>query len=86
MRYEFTAVFIEGSNGWIIGYIEELPGARSKGRTLEEAERTLRDAVDLMLRTHRRRTAENSRGLSVVRRTTVTLADSPLTARARGHG
>lgn len=85
MRYEFTAVFIEGSDGWIIGYIEELPGAHSQGKTIEEAEPALRESVELTLRANRRFTAEPFRGLPVVRRVAVTIRDTPLAARARGH-
>ena len=32
----FTAIF-EQDGDWWIGYIEELPGANTQGRTLEEA-------------------------------------------------
>lgn len=44
----FTAVY-QKDGDWVIAYVEELPGANSQGRTLEEARENLREAVDLIL-------------------------------------
>jgi len=46
--HTFTGVFIE-RDGWYIGYAEELPGANTQGKTLEEAEENLREAIELIL-------------------------------------
>jgi predicted RNase H-like HicB family nuclease len=45
---KFTAVF-EQDGDWWIGYLEELPGANTQGRTLEEARENLKDAVRLLI-------------------------------------
>ena len=45
---KFTAVFEQDGEGWI-GYLEELPGANTQGRTLEEARENLKDAVRLLI-------------------------------------
>ena len=45
---KFTAVF-EQDGEWWIGYLEELPGANTQGRTLEEARENLKDAVRLLI-------------------------------------
>jgi len=45
---KFTAVF-EQDGDWWIGYLEELPGANTQGRTLEEARENLQDAVRLLI-------------------------------------
>ncbi len=45
---KFTAVF-EQDGGWWIGYLEELPGANTQGRTLDEARENLKDAVRLLI-------------------------------------
>ena len=61
----FTAVF-EQEGDWWIGYVEELPGANTQGRTLEEARGNLRDAVQLVLEANRelaRREAERQSSL-----------------------
>jgi predicted RNase H-like HicB family nuclease len=45
---KFTAVF-EQDGDWWIGYLEELPGANTQGRTLDEARENLKDAVRLLI-------------------------------------
>ena len=49
---KFTAVF-EQDGEWWIGYLEELPGANTQGRTLAEARENLKDAVRLLIATDR---------------------------------
>jgi predicted RNase H-like HicB family nuclease len=43
---EFTAVFIEEADGGILGYVEELPGVRAKGTTLEQTRARLKEAIE----------------------------------------
>jgi predicted RNase H-like HicB family nuclease len=43
----FTAIF-EQVGEWWIGYVEELPGANTQGRTLDEARENLKEAVQLI--------------------------------------
>ena len=45
---KFTAVF-EQDGEWWIGYLEELPGANTQGRTLAEARENLKDAIRLLI-------------------------------------
>jgi predicted RNase H-like HicB family nuclease len=52
MENTFTAIF-EQIDGWYIGYVEELPGANTQGKTLEEARENLREAVELVLLANR---------------------------------
>ncbi len=47
-QYTFTAVY-EKSGDWWAAWVEELPGANTQGRTLEEARENLRDAVLMIL-------------------------------------
>jgi len=48
----FTAIF-EKADDWYIGYIEELPGANTQGRTIEETRENLRKAIELILVSNR---------------------------------
>lgn len=48
MHNEFTAV-IEKDEGWYIAYCPEIPGANGQGKTVEEAKKSLADAVELIL-------------------------------------
>jgi predicted RNase H-like HicB family nuclease len=52
MEATFTAVF-ERVGDWYIGYVEELPGAHTQGRTLDEARDNLREAIELILLSNR---------------------------------
>ena len=48
MHNEFTAVF-ERDGEWVIAYCPEIPGANGQGHTKEEAQRSLSDAIALIL-------------------------------------
>lgn len=53
MRHlELTAVYRKVPVGYI-GFIEELPGANTQGRTLEEARANLHEAAQLVLAANR---------------------------------
>ena len=68
MRHTFTAVFVDGEDGWIVGYIEELPGAVARGATMAEVEATLRQEAEVTLAGNRHMTWEPYRDAPVVKR------------------
>ena len=45
---KLTAVYMKVPEGYI-GFVEELPGANTQGRTLEEAKANLEQAIGLVL-------------------------------------
>ena len=49
---QFTAVFQQVPEGYT-GFVEELPGANTQGKTLDEARANLREAVTLVLEANR---------------------------------
>ncbi len=49
---KFTAV-IQRDGDWWIGFVEELPGANTQGRTLDEARESLVEAVHFVLDANR---------------------------------
>ena len=49
---KFAAVY-ERDGDWWIGFVDELPGANTQGRTLEEARENLVEAVHLILEANR---------------------------------
>jgi len=49
---QFTAVYLKRGK-WYLGYVEEIPGANTQGRTLAEAKRNLKDALALVLEANR---------------------------------
>ena len=52
MQNTFTGNF-EKVGKWYIGYVEELPGANTQGKTLREVRSNLREAVKLILLSNR---------------------------------
>lgn len=48
MKNTFTAIF-EKAGKWYVGFVEELPGANTQGKTLKEARKNLKEAVKLIL-------------------------------------
>ena len=66
MEGKFTAVF-EKDEGWWIGYIEELPGANTQGKTLDEVRENLREAVVMIIEANREMAQHESQGKEVVK-------------------
>ena len=63
---KFTAMF-ERDGDWWIGYVEELPGANTQGRTLEEARENLKEAVALVIEANRELTRLEVVGKDAIR-------------------
>lgn len=49
---QFTAVY-EKRGKWYVGYVEEIAGVNSQGKTLAEVKRNLKEALELVLETNR---------------------------------
>lgn len=62
----FTAVYLRSKHGYV-GFIEELPGVNSHGRTLEEARETLQELAAVVFDEERRVAEELIAGKDVVR-------------------
>lgn len=58
MEREFTGVF-EKHGRWYVASVEEIPGVNTQGRTLAEARRNLREALQLILETNRQLAAKH---------------------------
>ena len=52
MHEELTAVFQKSPYGYI-GYVQELPGANTQGKTLKETKTNLIEAIHLVLEANR---------------------------------
>lgn len=62
----FTAVYLKSHHGYV-GFIEELPGVNSHGRTIDEARDTLRELAVVVFDEERRAAQELTAGKEVVR-------------------
>jgi len=66
MREKLTAVFRKSKYGYI-GYIEELPGANTQGKTLEETKKNLIEAIQLVLEANRQLAEEEQTDVEVIK-------------------
>jgi predicted RNase H-like HicB family nuclease len=53
MKQRYHTIIKPEPNGWFVGWVEEMPGAISQGRSLEEVRENLRDSLELIVETHR---------------------------------
>ena len=65
-RIALTAVFLKGKDGYI-GFVEEIPGVTTRGRTIEEARSNLVQLTEVVFDEERARSAELLAGKDVVR-------------------
>jgi len=72
----FTAVFLRSHHGYV-GFIEELPGVNSHGRTLDEARETLHKLAAVVFDEERRGAEELIAGKEVVRESFVLTIPGP---------
>ena len=66
MREKLTAVFRKSKYGYI-GYLEELPGANTQGKTLEETKKNLIEAIQLVLEANRQMAEEEQTDVEVIK-------------------
>ena len=53
MKQRYHTIIKLESTGTYVGWVEEMPGALTHGRSLDECRRNLREALQLMIDTHR---------------------------------
>jgi predicted RNase H-like HicB family nuclease len=53
MKQRYHTIIKPETNGWFVGWVEEIPGAISQGRSLQECREHLRDSLSLIVETHR---------------------------------
>ncbi len=62
---KFNAIF-EKDGEWWIGFVEELPGANTQGKTLEEARENLKEAIQLIIEANRELANREVKGKKVI--------------------
>lgn len=65
-KRQFTAVY-KKTGKWYIGWVEEIPGVNTQGKTLPEVKENLREALILILETNKLFNATERRGGGVIR-------------------
>jgi predicted RNase H-like HicB family nuclease len=66
MENRYTAAF-EQVGEWWTGYVEELPGCNVQERTLEEARKSLKEVIRLIMEANRELARRDSEGHQVIR-------------------
>ncbi len=66
MKEKLTAIFQKSPHGYI-GFIEELPGANTQGKTLKETRENLIEAVQLVLDANRQLFNEEFKGVDLIK-------------------
>lgn len=66
MQEILTAIFRKSPHGYI-GYVEELPGANTQGKTLEETKQNLIEAIQLVLTANRQLAEDDLKGIEIIR-------------------
>jgi len=60
MKQQFTAVYQKRGKRYL-GWVEEVPGVNTQGRTLKEAKENLKDALSLIIEVNRALTETGGR-------------------------
>ena len=53
MRQRYHTIIKPSANGWFVGWVEEVPGTITHGRSLDECRANLKDSLQLMVETNR---------------------------------
>ena len=61
MKREFTAI-IEKRGDWYIGYVEEISGVNTQGKTIEEVRENLKEALKLIMEANKSLVEKELRG------------------------
>ncbi len=66
MARQFTAIY-KKSGKWYLGWIEEIPGVNTQGKTFKEVKENLKEALLLILETNRLVNKKEVSGGKVIR-------------------
>ncbi len=66
MEQRYTAVFEQIDDEWM-AFAEELPGANTQGKTLDEARENLKEAIQLIVEANRELAQQRTQGHQVRR-------------------
>jgi predicted RNase H-like HicB family nuclease len=70
---EYTAIIKKTPRGWYIGQCEQVPGALTQGRTIEEVEENLKEASALILEDEKEDFQLEHKGEEFIRRKIATI-------------
>jgi predicted RNase H-like HicB family nuclease len=65
MSRQFTAVYKKHGK-WYLGWVEEIPGVNTQGKTLRETKKNLKEALLLILETNKILNKRTSKGRIII--------------------
>jgi len=66
MSKQFTAIY-KKTGKWYLGWVEEIPGVNTQGKTLKETKENLKEALLLVLETNKLINKKEASGSNVIR-------------------
>jgi len=66
MSKQFTAIY-KKTGKWYLGWVEEIPGVNTQGKTLKETKKNLKEALLLVLETSKLINKKEASGNNVIR-------------------
>ncbi|MBN2496409.1 MAG: type II toxin-antitoxin system HicB family antitoxin [Deltaproteobacteria bacterium] len=72
MRREYTLHIVE-CDGWYAGFVEEIPGAHTQGKTVEEVKENIQEAIHLVLDANRRHMLDDETSAKIIDTTTISV-------------
>ncbi len=66
MLRKYTAVY-EKRGKWFIGYVKEIPGVNTQGKTLSETKRNLKEALNLILEVNKQLAQKDAKPEKVIK-------------------
>lgn len=64
----YTAIIEKSEDGYYVGQVQEIPEAIAQGKTIEELNQNLLDALQLVIDYHRKQTLSQYKGHKIIRR------------------
>ena len=62
----YTAIIEKSEDGYYVGQVQEIPEAIAQGKTIEELNQNLLDALQLVLDYHREHTLSQYKGHTII--------------------
>ena len=67
-KMNYTAIIEKSEDGYYVGQVQEIPEAIAQGKTIEELNQNLLDALQLVIDYHREQTLRKYEGHKIIKR------------------
>ena len=67
-KLNYTAIIEKSEDGYYVGQVQEIPEAIAQGKTIDELNQNLIDALQLVIDYHREQTLSQYKGRKIIQR------------------